>query len=124
MNSPLTDAEIEAMINRALLAQKTVFGDQIAALKASGPYSTTPRVPSSTGGTLKVSDVVGSTSFNVTAHSEFEIENSSLTILTKAERARLSPSDKSKIQATFLKGISERSFTSGPVLLCPAISRT
>jgi hypothetical protein len=46
--------------------------------------------------------------FNSTARSDLEIEISAMTLLTKSDRDDLSASDKSKIQAYFIKGIPSK----------------
>jgi hypothetical protein len=47
-------------------------------------------------------------SFNATARSDLEIEISAMTLLTKSDRDDLSASDKSKIQAYFVKGVPSK----------------
>ena len=106
----VTEAQMNAAIALALGAQQTLHDTEMNVIRArltAIPTSTTavPRVLF-TGGTLKISDVVGK--FNVTSRSTLEVETSALTLLTMAERAALSPNERSKIQTQFLKGIPRK----------------
>jgi hypothetical protein len=103
------NAAIAAAVADALEAQELIHTRDMTILRASttsaasSTSTTSTRVSSSTGGRLKILDVVGK--FNLISRSTLEVETSALTLLTMSERDALSPNERAKIQTQFYKGV-------------------